>query len=114
MSRVAYFDASAGASGDMLLGALVDLGLPLGDLRAELAKLPFGGHRLEARVVQKTGLRATKLDVIVEHAHGHAHGRGQDHAHEHSRGLREIVDGIEKSALADEVKARAVELFRRL
>ena len=49
MSRVAYFDCASGASGDMVLGALVDLGLPLGRLRAELAKLPLGGCRLEAR-----------------------------------------------------------------
>ena len=44
MSRVAYFDCASGASGDMVLGALVDLGLPLGRLRAELAK----GHARDA------------------------------------------------------------------
>jgi len=104
MPRVAYLDATAGASGDMLLGALVDLGLPLDDLRGELSKLPFGGHRLEARAVQKAGLRATKLDVIVE-ARGHAG---------HGRHLRQILDGIESSGLPAEVRARAAELFKRL
>jgi uncharacterized protein (TIGR00299 family) protein len=109
MARVAYLDATAGASGDMLLGALLDLGLPLDDLRGELAKLPFGGHRLEAREVKKAGLRATKLDVVVEAVHPHGH-----HHHGHGRGLREILDGIDKSGLDTEIKERAAQLFRRL
>jgi uncharacterized protein (TIGR00299 family) protein len=105
MTRIAYLDATAGASGDMLLGALLDLGLPLDELREELARLPFGGHRLEAKSVLRAGLRATKLDVIVESDPAQAG---------HGRGLSTIVDGIEKSGLDAEVRARATELFRRL
>ena len=59
----------------MLLGALVDLGLPLDALRGELAKLPLAGYRLEARKVQRSGLQATKVDVVVE-ADGRATGTG--------------------------------------
>jgi uncharacterized protein (TIGR00299 family) protein len=105
MTRIAYLDASAGAAGDMLLGALLDLGLPLAELREQLGRLPFGGHRLEVQSVMRAGLRATKLDVIVESDPGHAG---------HGRGLLKIVDGIEKSGLHAEVRSRAVELFRRL
>ena len=65
MSRLVYFDCASGASGDMLLGALVDLGLPLDALRAELAKVPLAGYRLEARKVQRSGLQATKVDVVI-------------------------------------------------
>jgi uncharacterized protein (TIGR00299 family) protein len=102
MTRIAYLDATAGASGDMLLGALLDLGLPLDALRSELAKLPFQGYRLEARAVQRAGLRATKLDVIVEAAPGHG------------RHLREIVGALQGSGLGAALRARAVALFERL
>lgn len=103
MARLVYFDCSSGASGDMLLGALVDLGLPLDALRAELLRLPLRGYRLEARRVHRAGLHATKLDVIIEHDHGH-----QD------RGLRQILEVIGASSLEAPLKARATGLFRRL
>lgn len=104
MARLVYFDCSSGASGDMLLGALVDLGLPLDTLRADLARLPLRGYRLEARRVHRAGLHATKVDVIVEHGHGH----------KPERGLRQILELIEASALEAPVKARASALFHRL
>jgi uncharacterized protein (TIGR00299 family) protein len=121
VSRVAYFDCASGASGDMVLGALVDLGLPLDRLRAELARLPLSGYRLEARKVDRAGLQATKVDVVVEgHSgktdgeHVHAHGHGHEgHAHPH-RPLREILGMIDGSGLEAEVKRRASELFQRL
>ena len=144
MSRVAYFDCASGASGDMVLGALVDLGLPLGRLRAELAKLPLTGYRLEARKVDRAGIQATKVDVVLEgeigqtdgdgngdgNGHGHAHEHEQehehddshDHEHEHGdasdahphRGLSEILRMIEKSGLEAGVKERSSALFHRL
>ena len=72
----------------MLLGALVDLGLPLDALRSELAKLPLGGYHLEARKVDRSGLAATKVDVQVEgqghdHVHDHQDPHGHHHGHEH-------------------------------
>jgi uncharacterized protein (TIGR00299 family) protein len=104
MSRVAYFDCASGASGDMLLGALVDLGLPLAALSEELAKVPLGGYRLEARKVLRSGWQATKVDVVVqEHGHGH-----------HHRGLRDILGLLDGSRLDAGVKERASGLFRRL
>ena len=115
MSRLVYFDCASGASGDMLLGALVDLGLPLDVLRHELAKVPLGGYRLEARPVDRSGLRATKVDVLIDgddHHHDDHHDHG-DH-HHHHRGLREILDLIGRSALDASVKERASALFRRL
>lgn len=117
MERVVYFDCASGASGDMLLGALVDLGLPLDALRAELAKLPLAGYHLEARRVTRSGLQATKVDVVLEHdahAPGHVHSHEHPHGHGHQRGLREILGLLEHSGLADDVKARSARLFRRL
>jgi uncharacterized protein (TIGR00299 family) protein len=94
----------------MVLGALVDLGLTLETLRAELGKLPVGGYRLEARKVNRSGLVATKVDVIVEESpsHGHSH-----HGHHH-RGVREILGMLERSSLPDAVKERSARIFKRL
>ena len=54
MSRLVYFDAASGASGDMILGAVVDLGLPLETLRGELGKLGLSGYRLEESRVSRS------------------------------------------------------------
>jgi hypothetical protein len=118
VSRVVYFDCASGASGDMLLGALVDLGLPLEVLRQELDKLPLQGYRLEAHAVDRSGLRATKVDVLVsgqDHDHPHHDHSHHDHAEHHpQRGLNDILDLLRRSALDGPVKDRAAELFRRL
>ncbi len=111
MSRLVYFDCASGASGDMLLGALVDLGLSIDQLAAELAKLPLTGYRLGAHKVHRAGLHATKVDVVTnEHEHGHGHG----HDHAQARTLPDILRLLDRSGLAGEVKDRAGACFRRL
>jgi pyridinium-3,5-bisthiocarboxylic acid mononucleotide nickel chelatase len=100
VSRIVYLDCASGAAGDMLLGALVDLGLPLDALRAELAKLPLQGYRLDSHRVHRAGLHATKVDVVIG---GHGH-----------RGLRDILAIIDGSGLDPAIKERSAALFRRL
>lgn len=100
--KVAYFDCPSGASGDMILGALVDAGVSLDALRAELAKLPLGDYRLTAREVRKGAFRATKVDVEVDAT-----------AH-HQRNLAEILRLLEQSGLPGRVKADARRIFTRL
>jgi hypothetical protein len=102
VSRIVYFDCASGASGDMLLGAVVDLGLSIEHLREELAKLPLAGYRLESQKVTRSGLAATKVDVIAE---------GPSPAHRH---LRHILELLETSRLDAAPKERAAALFRRL
>ena len=102
MSRVVYFDCASGASGDMLLGAVVDLGLPVEELRAELARLPLSGYALETSRVSRSGLAATKLDVVTG---------APETKHRHLRHIVEILDG---STLAADVKQKATSLFQRL
>jgi uncharacterized protein (TIGR00299 family) protein len=100
--RLAYFDCPSGASGDMILGALVDAGAPFEALTRELAGLGVDGYRLERREVIKAGFRATKVDVALGyHEAGH-------------RGLREILDILEGSRLAPAVRDMASRVFRRL
>ena len=65
MGRRLHFDCFSGVSGDMVLGALVDAGLPLARLRAELKRLKLTGYRLEQREVHRGALHATKVTVVI-------------------------------------------------
>lgn len=103
MSRIAYLDCASGASGDMLLGAIVDLGLPLSSLRDGLRALPLDGYRLEERKVDRSGLRCTKVDVVVDEKPAH-----------HDRRLASILQLLDRSGLEADIRQRAAGLFRRL
>jgi pyridinium-3,5-bisthiocarboxylic acid mononucleotide nickel chelatase len=138
MSRILYFDCFNGASGDMLLGALIDAGLPLEELRRALGSLAIDGGSISAQRVLRAGVSATKFIVEEndgndrqhhgghEHSHDDGHDHGHSHSHEHShapaavahhhphRSLAEINSLIERSALSPASQARAKELFHRL
>ncbi len=101
-TRLVYFDCASGASGDMLLGAVVDLGLPIETLRQELAGLPLPGYRLQASRVRRSGLAATQVEVVVEPG---------DKPHRH---LRDIATLLDASSLEPAVRERAFALFSRL
>lgn len=103
MPRAIYFDCPSGASGDMILGALVDVGVPLDALRQELARLALPGWQLTAREVRRGAFRATKVDVEID--------PGTTSAHRH---LGDIVGILEASGLAPAVLGGAVAIFRRL
>jgi pyridinium-3,5-bisthiocarboxylic acid mononucleotide nickel chelatase len=118
MSKILYFDCFAGASGDMVLGALLDAGLPLAQLEAALGSLMIPGYRLSADRVMRAGLSATKFRLHEEASdeHPHEHPHQHPHAHEHGEhhSLAEIVALIGKSSLNAEGRERAIALFRRL
>jgi uncharacterized protein (TIGR00299 family) protein len=99
--RIAYFDCMAGASGDMILGALVDAGLSMDTLRAELAKLPMDEFEIVHRREVKLGFGATKVEVQVT-------------KQPPARHLSDIERIVLESALDLSVKKRAVEIFRRI
>ncbi len=99
--RTLYIDCIAGASGDMLLGALVDLGVEIEALQTALDGLHLPGFKLAAAQVSKNGIGATKVNVIVE-----------DHKTE--RHVPEIIAIIEASTLPESVKAQAVKVVERL
>jgi uncharacterized protein (TIGR00299 family) protein len=118
--KVLYFDCFAGAAGDMILGALVDAGLPFEELQRALGSLAVEGWAVSVDRVIKTGVTATKFRVH-EHAHAHPQAPGpsspQAHSHHHGHGhhsLDEIYAAIGRSSLSDAGKARAIDMFRRL
>jgi uncharacterized protein (TIGR00299 family) protein len=107
--KVLYFDCFSGASGDMLLGALIDAGVPLAEIRRALGSLAIDPEAVWTEPVVRAGLRATKFCVRGEDG-GHTHA----HPHEPHRSLSEIAALIDRSGLCDSGKARAKALFQRL
>ncbi len=99
--KVLYIDGASGVSGDMLLGALVDLGLDLDLLRSRMRRLPLKGYSIRTRRVKRAGISARKIDVRTTGRHGH-------------RGLKEIRSIINGSDLEDPVKKKALEIFGRI
>ena len=112
--KTVYFDCFAGISGNMLLGAFLDAGVPEESLRNELAKLNVTGYELKIQRVIKQGIAAVHADVeLVHHHHRHA----QDHHHEqhhHHRYLPDIYAIIDQSDLAQAVKDNSKKIFLRL
>jgi len=116
MARVLYLDCFAGAAGDMLLGAFLDAGVPVDELRAALGSLGVD-HELRVTRVLRAGISANHVEVVdrrrsgePDHGHGHHHGHGR---HDH-RSLEEIAHLVHHSALSEAGKARAVALFGRM
>jgi pyridinium-3,5-bisthiocarboxylic acid mononucleotide nickel chelatase len=101
MTRAAYFECFAGASGDMILGALVDGGWPVADLRATFERMHLSGWDLDVRIAKKVSLRATQVHIRVTEP-------------QPERDVRDIIPLIERSDLEAVVKARAIGLFREL
>jgi uncharacterized protein (TIGR00299 family) protein len=102
LTRIAYLDCYSGISGDMLLGALLDAGLHVDALQAELAKLGVDGWKLWAERVTRSGIAATKAHVDLAEA-------PQPH-----RGLADILSLIANSTLDAGDKQRASSVFERL
>ena len=98
----AYFDCFSGISGDMTLGALVDGGVSIDSLRAELAKLNLAGYELNAEKVKRAGIAATKVHVII------------DEKDQKARHLSDILAIIDSSSLSTSIKEKSGRIFKRL
>jgi uncharacterized protein (TIGR00299 family) protein len=139
--RVLFIEPFSGISGDMFLGALLDLGIDLSRLEQKLRLLPLTGYRLAASSCSRAGIQAVKFDVHLEEHRGRGHLRQNEnqkkephydsgpqeqqhegHKHEHLRGrhehghrsFKEICSMIETSGLSDWIKQKSVETFRKL
>ena len=136
-----YFDCAAGAAGDMILGALIDAGVRLEDVRSALGSLAVGPETVWTEPVNRAGIMATKFCVrgqddlggdhhaerrVLAHSHAgataaHRHDHGEIHAASQDAGvqpdhrtLEQIDRLIEGSGLSARGKARAQRLFQRL
>ena len=111
MSRVLYFDCFSGASGDMILGALIDAGLPVDELRQALGSLAIGEYAMTTERVDRAGIAATKFRVREPQHHHGGSTAGHSHSHRSLAAIRTLIDGC---ALSASGKARAISLFQRL
>ncbi len=100
--KIAYFDAFSGISGDMTIGAFIDAGLDFEEFKNEIQKLNLTNYEIQTRKITRSGITATKFDVIVK-----------SHEHEH-RNLSEIFEIIEKSKLSEFVKETSKKIFTTL
>lgn len=122
--RFAILDPAAGISGDMLLGALVAAGAPADWLLGVPERLGLPDVRIAIEQVDRCGLRATKVEVLLAdgrheapsplihepHSHPHSH----DHHHAPHRHVGELIEILERAPLSEWVHARAVQAFRLL
>jgi len=136
-ARYLHFDTFAGASGDMIIGALLDAGASFDQLQTDLEKLGLGSYMLSLHRVKRAAIDCAKFDVQLanavqasaeyhqlahhphkselEHPHHHEHHHlKQPHDHGHGRSIREIVAILEAADLPTRVKERAKAIFWRL
>ncbi|HUU28258.1 MAG TPA: LarC family nickel insertion protein, partial [archaeon] len=99
--KIAYFDMFSGVSGDMILGALADCGVPLEVLKETAGDLGLKDVKINLSRGEIQGIAAVKIDIES----------GETHSH---RSFNAIRDMIRKSTLAEEVKETAVKIFQRL
>lgn len=99
--KTLYFDCFAGASGDMILGAMVAAGVDPSALREQLSLLRVDGFNLNFETVDRSGLSATYARVETAHEHKHRH-------------LSDIKKIIEDSGVSDAAKQLAIQIFTRL
>jgi hypothetical protein len=98
-----YFDCFAGISGDMTLGAFLDLGVPRRVLAGELKKLGVAGYRITVARAMKMGISGCSVQVHMAKQHGHAH-----------RSYKTIESLIQKSTLTTRVKDLSINIFHRI
>ena len=103
--KVLYFDCFSGAAGDMVLGSLIDAGVPLEEVRRALGSLAIEPDAVWVDRVVRAGVTATKFCVRGENGGEHTH------PHRHLKAIHKLIDG---SALSDSGKTRAKALFDRL
>ena len=112
-----YLDCFSGISGNMFLGACLQLGVPAAYLAAELQKLPFDDeYSIEIADVSKTGIAAVHVDVKLPHDH-HDHHDHHEHHHDHEhhhRSMADIRKIIESSTLSLEIKKLSLLIFQKL
>lgn len=114
--RVLYYDCFCGISGDMNLGALIDLGVDKNYLVNEISKLNLNSEfDIKIEKALKNGIDGTRVDVLLkEHHHEHGDGHEDEHEHHHHRNLQDIKSIINSSSLKDSIKKASMEIFMKV
>jgi len=135
--RTLYLDIFSGISGDMFLGAMIDLGVEAEVLETELSKLNLDGYLINVSRKTKANIDGVKFDVHLlpkegeaksgssTHSHDHSHSHSHEHSHSHShshdsdghmheRNFDDIKKLINNSSLSEWVKEKSVAVFRRV
>jgi uncharacterized protein (TIGR00299 family) protein len=142
--RILYYDCFSGISGDMNLGAMINLGVSRDYLTDNLKKLNIDGWRLDITIDQRHGISGTKVTVVTDegnttlqgHSHMHDHENRHEHKHDHEhdheheegnnntgnaphgsikqRNLSDIEEIITRSQLSPKVSSLALKIFRRI
>ncbi len=120
--KILYFDCLSGISGDMSIGALLDLGIDKDSFIKELNKIDIDGFSIDIKTNQKNGITGTDFYVNIEHPthnHEHPHEHSHEHNHEHQhthhhdhRNLYDIENIIDNSELNDNVKVLSKKIFK--
>jgi pyridinium-3,5-bisthiocarboxylic acid mononucleotide nickel chelatase len=130
--KILYYDCFAGISGDMNLGAMIDLGIEADYLKKELGKLPVHGYSLKVEKDIRKGITGTRVQVIIDemhinlhdHSHPHEHEHGHQHQlspmeepglhHHHHNSFAEIKQLILSSSLDARVKEVSIAIFEKV
>lgn len=112
--KVLYYDCFSGISGDMNLGAMIDLGVDKGYLIKELKKLSINEEfEIEIKKDERKGISGTKVDVILKENQYEEHHDSHDENHHH-RSFKDIEKIINDSSLEKSVKIMSLSIFRKL
>ncbi len=118
-----YFDCSSGISGNMVLGALLEIVEDKNYLLEELKKLNINGYKIEISKKVKNGITGTYVDVIIDgkdeygrihHLEESEHHHSQEQHHHEHRNLRDVNEIIDNSSLKEDVKDLAKRIFLRV
>lgn len=108
--KILYYDCFSGISGDMNLGAMIDLGVDKDLLLDELGRLNLGEHyNIDIRKETKRGISGTRVEIKIDHPH-----KTVAKNHSHGRNLKSIIKLLEDSSVSISVKARSTEMFKLL
>ena len=109
--KILYFDCFAGISGDMNLGAMIDLGVSADYLTGELQKLKLKDYEIRVSKQQRKGITGTQVEVLLtgdEHIHNHSQSdehHGHSHGHVHHHGLLSVFDKLKRRIIPEYFKA---------
>ncbi|MBN2214668.1 MAG: nickel pincer cofactor biosynthesis protein LarC [Bacteroidales bacterium] len=116
-TKVLYYDCFAGISGDMNLGAMIDLGVDKNYLIKGLDKLSLSGYRISVSKESKNGISGTRVSVnlgknsIKHSGSGHSDNSGDGIG---NRNLEDIITIINSSKLSGSIKKNSIQIFRRI